>query len=41
MALKAEPESAAGTFRYYAEALDKVNGEIAPTPPDVLGLVHK
>lgn len=41
MALKAEPGSAAGTFRYYAEALDKVSGEIAPTAPDVLGLVHK
>ncbi|MEC7258126.1 MAG: aldehyde dehydrogenase family protein [Pseudomonadota bacterium] len=41
MALKAEPGSAAGTFRYYAEALDKVNGEIAPTPSDVLGLVHR
>jgi len=33
MALKAEPGSAAGTFRYYAEALDKVYGEIAPTEP--------
>ena len=41
MALKAEPGSAAGTFRYYAEALDKVYGEIAPTAGDVLGLVHK
>ncbi|WP_139170486.1 aldehyde dehydrogenase [Lutimaribacter saemankumensis] len=41
MALKAEPGSAAGTFRYYAEALDKVYGEIAPTAPDVLGLVHR
>ncbi len=41
MALKAEPGSAAGTFRYYAEALDKVPGEIATTAPDVLGLVHK
>ncbi len=41
MALKAEPGSAAGTFRYYAEALDKVYGEIAPTAPGVLGLVHK
>ncbi|MBK8458352.1 MAG: aldehyde dehydrogenase [Phyllobacteriaceae bacterium] len=41
MALKAEPGSAAGTFRYYAEALDKVYGEIAPTPPNVLGLVHR
>lgn len=41
MALKAEPGSAAGTFRYYAEALDKVYGEIAPTAPGILGLVHK
>ena len=41
MALKAEPGSAAGTFRYYAEALDKVAGEIAPTAPNVLGLVHR
>jgi 4-(gamma-glutamylamino)butanal dehydrogenase len=41
MALKAEPGSAAGTFRYYAEALDKVYGEIAPTASDVLGLIHR
>ena len=41
MALKAEPSSAAGTIRYYAEALDKVYGEIAPTAKDVLGLIHK
>ena len=41
MALKAEPGSAAGTFRYYAEALDKVPGEVAATAPDVLGLVHR
>ncbi|KIN62702.1 Gamma-glutamyl-gamma-aminobutyraldehyde dehydrogenase [Sulfitobacter noctilucicola] len=41
MALKAEPGSAAGTIRYYAEALDKVYGEIAPTADDVLGLIHK
>jgi gamma-glutamyl-gamma-aminobutyraldehyde dehydrogenase len=40
MAYKAEPLSAAQTFRYYAEAIDKVYGEIAPTPPRVLGLVH-
>lgn len=40
MALKAEPGSAAGTFRYYAEAIDKVYGEIAPTPDNVLGLIH-
>ncbi|QBY01464.1 aldehyde dehydrogenase [Rhodophyticola sp. CCM32] len=41
MALKAEPGSAAGTLRYYAEALDKVYGEIAPTQSDILGLIHK
>ncbi len=41
MALKAEPGSAAGTIRYYAEALDKVYGEIAPTQSDILGLIHK
>lgn len=41
MALKAEPLSAAGTLRYYAEAIDKVYGEIAPTAAEVLGLVHK
>jgi 4-(gamma-glutamylamino)butanal dehydrogenase len=40
MAYKAEPLSAAGTFRYYAEAIDKVFGEIAPTQSDVLALVH-
>lgn len=40
MAYKAEPLSAAGTFRYYAEAVDKVFGEIAPTQNDVLALVH-
>jgi gamma-glutamyl-gamma-aminobutyraldehyde dehydrogenase len=41
MALKAEPASASGTFRYYAEAVDKVYGEIAPTPLDVLALIHR
>ena len=41
MALKAEPGSAAGTFRYYAEAIDKVFGEIAPTADNVLALVHR
>ncbi|MCA1493208.1 aldehyde dehydrogenase [Ensifer sp. NBAIM29] len=40
MALKAEPGSAANTFRYYAELIDKVYGEIAPTANSVLGLVH-
>ncbi|SMP34603.1 aldehyde dehydrogenase [Shimia sagamensis] len=41
MALKAEPGSAAATIRYYAEALDKIYGEIAPTPGDILGMIHK
>ncbi|WP_224816419.1 aldehyde dehydrogenase [Hasllibacter sp. MH4015] len=41
MAFKAEPGSAAATIRYYAEALDKVYGEIAPTQSDILGLIHK
>jgi gamma-glutamyl-gamma-aminobutyraldehyde dehydrogenase len=41
MAVKAEPGSAAGTIRYYAEALDKIYGEIAPTSHDILGMIHK
>ena len=41
MALKAEPGSAAATIRYYAEALDKIYGEIAPTDPGILGLIHR
>lgn len=41
MALKAEPLGAAATIRYYAEATDKIYGEIAPTGDDVLGLVHR
>ncbi len=41
MALKAEPGSAAATFRYYAEAIDKVSGEVAPTAQNVLALVHR
>ena len=41
MALKAEPGSAAQTIRYYAEAIDKVGGEIVPTADDKLCLVHR
>lgn len=41
MALKAEPMSAAGTIRYFAEAIDKHYGEIAPTAPGTLGLIHR
>ncbi len=29
------------TFRYYAEAIDKVYGEIAPTADNVLALIHR
>ncbi len=41
MAFKAEAGSAAATIRYYAEAIDKQYGEIAPTADNVLGLVHR
>lgn len=41
MAIAAEPGSAAATFRFYAEALDKVNGDITPTGHDVLSLIHR
>ena len=41
MAIKAELGSAAATFRYYAEAVDKVYGEIAPTAPGILGLISR
>ena len=41
MALKAEPGSAAATFRYYGEICDKTYGEIAPTAPGALGLIHR
>jgi len=41
MAFKAESGSAAATIRYYAECIDKIYGEIAPTSNDVLGLVHR
>jgi gamma-glutamyl-gamma-aminobutyraldehyde dehydrogenase len=41
MAFRAEPGSAAATFRFYAEAIDKVYGEIAPTAPGTLALIHR
>lgn len=41
MAIKAEAASAAATIRYYGEAIDKMSGEIAPTPDNRLGLVHR
>ena len=40
MAIKAEPGSAAGTFRYYGELCGKDYGQVAPTAPGTLGLVH-
>lgn len=41
MALRAEPGSAIATIRFYAEAIDKIYGEIAPTSDDVMGLIHR
>lgn len=41
MAFKAEAGSAAAAIRYYAEALDKIYGEIAPTADTHLGLIHR
>lgn len=41
MARKAEPGSAAAAFRFYAGAIDKSYGEIAPTPEGTLGLIHR
>lgn len=40
MAIKAEPMSASATFRYYGELCGKEYGEIAPTAPGSIGLVH-
>lgn len=40
-ALKGEPLGAANTLRYYAEATDKLYGEIAPTADSVLGMIHR
>lgn len=40
MAIKAEVGSAVNTIRYYAEAVDKIYGQVAPTPENVLALVH-
>ena len=41
MALRAEPGSAIATLRYYAEAIDKIYGEVAPTTDDIIGLIHR
>ena len=41
MAIKAEVGSAIATIRYYAEAIDKIYGQIAPNVEGSLGLIHK
>lgn len=41
MALRAESGSAASTIRYYAEATDKVYGQIAPTSDDVSAQIRR
>jgi len=41
MSQASEPGSASGTFHHSAECIDKIYGEIAPTGPDALGLIHK
>jgi gamma-glutamyl-gamma-aminobutyraldehyde dehydrogenase len=41
MAIRAEPGSAAATFRYYAEAIDKVAGEVANTAPNNFGMAQR
>ena len=41
MAMRGEPGSAAATFRYYAEAIDKVAGEVAATAVHNFGMVQR
>lgn len=41
MAQKAEPGSAAGTFRFYAEAVDKISGDVTASPDNVVSLIQK
>ena len=41
MAIKGEPITAAKTIRFYAEAIDKVNGEITPTKDDILSMIYR
>jgi 4-(gamma-glutamylamino)butanal dehydrogenase len=40
-AINAEPLGAANTFRFYGEAIDKVNGDITPTPDGSLGMIMR
>lgn len=39
--IMSEPGTASATFRHSAECVDKIYGEIAPTGPAALGLIHK
>lgn len=41
MAIRGEPGSAAATFRYYAEAIDKVAGEVANTAQNYFGMAQR
>ena len=41
MAIRGEPGSAAATFRFYAEAIDKVAGEVANTGPNNFGMAQR
>jgi gamma-glutamyl-gamma-aminobutyraldehyde dehydrogenase len=41
MAIRGEPGSAAATFRFYAEAVDKVAGEVANTAQNYLGMAQR
>ena len=41
MSFRAEPNGAANTIQYYAEAIDKVYGEIAPSADDIVGLIQR
>lgn len=41
MAMRGEPGSAAATFRFYAEAIDKVAGEVANTAQNTFGMAQR
>ena len=41
MAMRGEPGSAAATFRFYAEAIDKVHGEVANTAQNYFGMAQR
>ena len=41
MAMRGEPGSAAATFRFYAEAIDKVSGEVAATADNYFGMAQR